>query len=267
MTRRRLLASLFTLGSTALLSCRERRRAGRGGTPVGDDVGEAGRHGQLALALRPGGPPQEAAPPPGVQPLGLGGDRDGLLFVPGGYRPERPAPLVVMLHGAGGVAGGGLAPFMDRAEDAGVILVAPESRGRTWDVLESGFGVDVAFIGRAIDHVLRRCAVDPQRVAVEGFSDGASYALGLGTANGDLFGHVVAFSPGFVPQVRRVGRPRIFISHGVGDPVLPIDRCSRRIVPQLRQAGYDVRYDEFPEGHLVPPAIATEALAWLGARS
>ncbi len=49
----------------------------------------------------------------GLQPLGLdgdrskgdtGGDRDGLLYVPKGYRANQPAPLVLMMHGAGAIA-------------------------------------------------------------------------------------------------------------------------------------------------------------------
>ena len=64
-------------------------------------------------------------------------------------------------------------------------------------------------------------------VTVCGFSDGASYALSIGLANGDLFGHVLAWSPGFVAPPEFVGRPRVFVSHGTDDRVLPIDRCSR----------------------------------------
>jgi predicted esterase len=45
--------------------------------------------------------------------------------------------------------------------------------------------------------------------------------------------------------------------------VLPIDRCSRRLVPQLRQAGYDVTYQEFEGGHVLPPALARSAVGWL----
>lgn len=33
-----------------------------------------------------------------------GGERGGYVYVPAAYRPGRPAPLVVMLHGAGGRA-------------------------------------------------------------------------------------------------------------------------------------------------------------------
>ena len=42
----------------------------------------------------------------------------------------------------------------------------------------------------------------------------------LGIANGDLIDRVIARSPGFVAPVTRVGRPRIFVSHGVKDRVL-----------------------------------------------
>jgi predicted esterase len=96
-------------------------------------------------------------------------------------------------------------------------------------------------------------AIDPARVAIGGFSDGASYALSLGFTDGDLFPHVLAFSPGFAAPARRVGSPRIFVSHGTRDAVLPIDRCSRRIVPTLQRTGYDVAYRKFDGGHAVPP--------------
>jgi predicted esterase len=63
------------------------------------------------------------------------------------------------------------------------------------------------------------------------------------------------------PAVRR-GQPRVFISHGRDDPVLPIDACSRQIVPQMRQAGFQVEYLEFEGGHAIPPTIAEAAVAW-----
>src|SRR5699024_1163884 len=114
----------------------------------------------------------------------------------------------------------------------------------------------------ALVHVFDRYAIDPSRVAIGGFSDGASYALSLGIANGDLFSHVIAFSPGFVAAPGEVGRPRIFVSHGTRDEVLPVDRCSRTIVRQLRREHYDVRYHEFDAGHTVPDTIRAEAVRW-----
>ncbi len=247
------------MAASLLVACSGRRPgevpsaqdAGRG---VGGDGVRRGR-----LRARPG-PPGAEERPVGLLPVGLGADRDGLLFVPERAQAGAPLPLIVMLHGAGGDARGGLAPFLDRADDAGVILLAPESRGRTWDVLLGGYGPDVAFVDRALEQTFGRYAVDAGKIAVEGFSDGASYALGLGLANGDLFRSIIAFSPGYVPPFSAEGRPSLFVSHGTSDDVLPIDRCSRRIVPALRARNYEVRYREFEGGHDVPAEIAENAL-------
>ncbi len=209
------------------------------------------------------------SPPTGLRPLGLEGSagRDGLLYVPAGYDAARPSPLAVMLHGAGGDARGGLSPFLGLADEAGLVLLAPESRGRTWDVLGGnalmgGYGPDVEFIDRALRETFNSLAVDAERLVVAGFSDGASYALSLGLTNGDLFTHVVAFSPGFSAPAERRGKPPVFVSHGTADEVLPIDRTSRQIVPRLEREGYEVLYREFDGPHTVPKPVAREALDW-----
>lgn len=141
-------------------------------------------------------------------------------------------------------------------------MLAPKSAGPTWDVIRGGFGPDVEAIDIALDAAFSRFPVDPARVAVAGFSDGASYALSLGVTNGDLFSRVLAFSPGFLASRVRSGRPAIFVSHGAADPVLPIDRCSRRLVPRLRAEGYAVDYREFAGRHEVPPDQVRAALDW-----
>lgn len=102
-------------------------------------------------------------------------------------------------------------------------------------------------------------------MAIGGYSDGASYALSLGISNGDLFGHILAFSPGFVAPAGRFGSPRIFVSHGTRDRWLPIGRTSRRLVPDLERMGYGVLYREFDGPHVVPPGIAREAVDWFTA--
>jgi phospholipase/carboxylesterase len=234
---------------------------------MGGEVGGANASAeaqQARLSARPGGPPA-AAPvggEAGLSPLGLGGRRDGVVYVPPGLDPARPAPVALMLHGAGGDARQ-LVPLMTPLADAhGLLLLAVDSRGATWDLILDDYGPDVAFIDRALRQVFARHAVDPGRVAVGGFSDGASYALSLGLANGGLFTHVLAFSPGFMAPPRTEGAPRVFVSHGVRDEVLPIARTSRRVVPTLERAGYGVVYREFPDGHVVPPELAREAVGW-----
>lgn len=226
---------------------------------------QAARQLSGRLSARPHRPSGAAAP--GLRRLELGDQRDGMLYVPNGYTPERAAPLVLMLHGAGGSARGGIRPFQALADEHGLVLLVPDSRGSTWDVITDDYGPDVAFIDRAMAEAFQQCAVDPARLAVEGFSDGASYALGLGLTNGDLFTHIVAFSPGFVPPVDRRGAPRVYISHGTRDQILPIESCSRRIVPALKRAKLDVRYQEFDGPHTVPPDIAREAASWITTRA
>ncbi len=212
------------------------------------------------LEARPSGQAGVAAG--GLQPLGLGSARDGLVYVPPGYNTQHPAPLVVMLHGAGGNAQHALSPFLRLADAAGMILLAPESRRETWDVLFGGYGPDIAIMDVALGQTFERYAIDARHIAVEGFSDGASYALSVGITNGDLFTHVIAFSPGFMAPAGQEGTPRLFISHGTHDAVLPIDVCSRKIMPQIRRVGYDVLYREFDGPHTVPAEIAREAVTW-----
>jgi len=108
-------------------------------------------------------------------------------------------------------------------------------------------------------------ACSSQRVSLTRTTQGlgSTYALGVGLTNGDLFQRVIAFSPGFVLPIDPHASPHIFISHGTRDEILPIDQCSRRIVPQLQQARYDVQYKEFDGPHAVPPEIARQAVDWI----
>lgn len=211
--------------------------------------------------------PRAADPGPanrtGVHALGAAGTRDPIVYVPESLAADGPAPLLVALHGAGGDAQGGLSVLRAAAEQLGIVILAPASRAGTWDAIRGGFGPDTEVIDRALEEVFSFVPVDPERIGVAGFSDGASYALGLGLANGDLFRKVVAFSPGFVPPGPQNGQPAIFISHGMADTVLPIDATSRRVVPALKRRGYEVVYREFEGPHTVPPAIAVEAGLWL----
>ncbi|HMD35727.1 MAG TPA: alpha/beta hydrolase-fold protein, partial [Vicinamibacterales bacterium] len=149
------------------------------------------------------------------------------------------------------------------ADEAGVVLVAPDSRDSTWDAIRGGFGEDVAHLNRVLEHVFARVDVDPDRVAIGGFSDGATYALSLGIANGDLFTRVAAFSPGFVISAAAHGRARFFISHGRSDQILPIDQCSRVIVPRLQAMGYLVTFREFDGRHEMPADVAAEGLRFI----
>jgi phospholipase/carboxylesterase len=212
------------------------------------------------LTARPGRPTID--PQRGAARLGPELDRGGILFVPEGYNSEEPAPLMVALHGAGGTAQS-WARLYDHCEERGIVLLAPDSRARTWDVVLGGYGPDVRFIDRALEYTFERCAIDPEHIALVGFSDGASYALSLGPSNGDLFTHLIAWSPGFSsPEDPIVGRPLVYISHGSEDRVLPVRLSRDALAPMFEMDGYDMRYDEFSGRHEMPEPIIAASLEW-----
>ena len=194
--------------------------------------------------------------------LGLHSERDAILELPKNTT-QSSLPLLVMLHGATQSAEDMFWYLGNAHEEAGVAVLAPNSRDTTWDAIGGSFGEDVAHLNRALERVFEMAAIDPARIAVGGFSDGASYALSLGMINGDLFPSVVAFSPGFVISGTPNGKPRIFISHGTHDRILPIDRCGRRIAASLISRGYDVTFREFDGDHEIPAEVAREGLKWI----
>lgn len=215
------------------------------------------------LTARPTADVKKGAMGPGLHALELRGQKEGLLYVPANYRQEKPASLALMLHGSGGHAEHGLHLLHRHADEHNIILLAPASQDYSWDVIVGeSFDVDVIYIDQALQMIFEQYAIDVRRVAIGGFSDGASYALSLGLINGDLFTHIIAFSPGFALSRDRNGKPEIYISHGLKDPVLPIDPCSRRIVAQLKPQQYKINYQEFQGGHDIPLPVSESAVSW-----
>ena len=195
--------------------------------------------------------------------LGLDSERDAILQIPKNAG-QSPLPLFIMLHGATQSAEEMFWYLGSTHEDAGIAVLAPNSRDTTWDAIGGdGYGIDVEYLNRALERVFETAAIDPARIAVGGFSDGASYGLSLGLINGDFFNSIVAFSPGFVISGDLHGQPRIYISHGTHDHILPIDRCGRRIAADLKGRGYDVTFREFEGDHEIPADIAREGLSWV----
>lgn len=228
--------------------------AGAGVLCCGPRLEEPGG-GSARLTARPGNPTGSVVT--GINRLGLGTSRDGYLYVPAGYVPGRPAAFLMALHGAGIPAQGPLNLWSPYADARGFLLLSVDSANATWDAMQGRYGVDVAFIDSALKRAFSRVSVDPSRLAVSGFSDGATYALGLGLANGDLFPRTIANSPGgIVPSdTPDTGHTDFFFSHGVQDTILPIEFASRRIGSRLRQGDTPSRSSSSREATRSPPTL------------
>ncbi|GEP05527.1 alpha/beta hydrolase [Methylobacterium oxalidis] len=204
--------------------------------------------------------PVKPALPPGRHALGLFEERDAVLIVPQGVEPRRPTPLVVLFHGGGGSAEK-ILPMLERhAEARGFLLLVPQSQYPTWDLVIAGNGPDRARLDSALTEVSSRFMLDPAHLAFAGHSDGGSYALSLGLTNGDVVSHVIVSSAGFMSVQMQTGAPKVFISHGIRDEQIPIDRSARTHVSRLREAGYDVTAVEYDGPHAYRPAVAAMAV-------
>jgi phospholipase/carboxylesterase len=221
----------------------------------GEDVASADG---FRIGVRPGNGGGSCKP--GERRLDLGGGRFGYVRVNrGGGSAGRP--LLLALHGAGSGARGGLYAFRGAWDVRGLVIAAPAAQGTTWSALR-GNDSDLETVERSLRRAFASCRIDPARVAIGGFSDGATYALTLGLANGRLFRSVIALSGGGILGDDYVGKPRVFVAHGTRDNVLPISQTGDVIVRELREAGYRVTYVRFDGGHRALPPVSRRAVRW-----
>ena len=214
------------------------------------------------LSARPGAAAVTTFPR-GVTPLSNG----ALLYRPASA-PAGPAPLLVILHGAGQSATPFLSLLMPKADEFGLLMVAMQSKDATWDLVPKAgeqprFGPDAKRIDAVLNQVFSRAAVDPRQVVLLGFSDGAGYALSLGLANHRLFRGVVALSPGFVvPPSSASPAQRVFVAHGVMDPVIPFRHSETVVIGLLERAGARPLFRRHIGGHEIDPATLNAGLAY-----
>ncbi len=218
-------------------------------------------------------------PAPTVLTLPAGETRlpEGSLAYRPATLPAGPRPILVILHGFGQDPEAFTRSFRHWADRCGAVLIGPVAKQVTWDVIATSrdletrrtrpslapmrFGEDERRIDRDLTALFAAVPADPRRIALLGFSDGASYSLSLGLANPDLFPWVIAFSPGFALWPKGAAlRQKIFIAHGMHDSRLPFEATRDGIVKPLRDAGLDVQFRTFDGDHVLVRPIVQESL-------
>lgn len=181
-----------------------------------------------------GEPPPVLPGASGDQALISGGvTRSYRVHIPTRYGGDRPVPVMLIVHGDGGSAGGiesytGMSDLADRAD---FIAVYPQgmvgrNRATTW---ATGGPIDppvddVAFVADLLDRLEATLCVDARRIYATGFSSGGSMT---GILACDLAGRIAAFAPvsgAFYPRSQTClpERPAPILEvHGNGDPVVP----------------------------------------------
>jgi phospholipase/carboxylesterase len=189
---------------------------------------------------------------------------DIVAYVPASALTRSSVPVRVLLHGSARDVEQLMQAHIRHADANGVVILAPYAANGTWDAIYTNFGPDVAGIDVALAWVFEALPVNRSRIELSGFSDGATYALALGRANGDLFSRIIAYSPGFIIDVVPVGNPPIAISHGTHDEQLPFATTRDKIVPALKEGGYGVDFHSFDGPHIPLSGLIEESLARLG---
>jgi polyhydroxybutyrate depolymerase len=167
------------------------------------------------------------------------GARSYDVFVPSGYNPNTPAPLVVMLHGYS-TSGAqmerflGLEPF---AEDRGFLYVHPDGTvdtqgNRFWDATDGCCNStdtpvdDSAYLAGVIDEVSTHYSVDPNRIYLVGSSNGGFMAYRMACDHADTIAAIVSIAAAtFLDPTRCSPSEPVSIAevHGTSDEVIPYD--------------------------------------------
>ncbi len=197
------------------------------------------------------------------------GTRGGFsLYVPETWAASASPPLIVALHGGSGHGRDFLWSWLREARARGALLLSPTAQDRTWSIM-GGEDVDAARLAIAVDEIATTYRVDRSRVLLTGMSDGATYALMAGLADGMPFTHLAPACGALHPMLlarggiaAARGRP-IYLVHGALDWMFPVE-IARMGCDALQAAGARVVYREIEDlSHTYPRDENPRILDWL----
>ncbi len=161
------------------------------------------------------------------------------LYEPKGLDPQKPAPLLLLLH-CFGCSSGMIARLFDiekLADEKGFLVALPDGKidagdRRFWNATENccdlqGRGVDdVAYLTAVIDDVAKKRKVDPKRVFAMGYSNGGFMSHRLACDRASRFAAIVSVA-GASWRDRARCKPTepvaILEVHGTADKLVPYE--------------------------------------------
>lgn len=109
------------------------------------------------------------------------------LYVPKQFQPNRPIPLVIALHGAGGNE-----HLFFEGYGLGIVLQEAEKRG--WAVIAPRAEMGLAHIGGALEAAQQLLPIDPTRIYLMGHSMGGAHSFAAIAQFPDRFRAVAIFA-------------------------------------------------------------------------
>lgn len=216
----------------------------------------------------------------------------GRLYVPPeGLDPAARRPLMIALHGGGGIGRDNIKniwdfePLLNSARDRGVFLYAPQATTSFWDRADRPRAIMAQ-----VDRAIAQYGIDPNRITVTGFSMGGGGAWALGSFFPDRFAAIMpicGISPQFGYRPAALSETPVWAFHARNDPAVPVTRSQQHINELIANAGlpvltppaadsgadFEIRYDSpvirYTEwgsgGHAIWPRVyaSEEAIEWL----
>jgi phospholipase/carboxylesterase len=203
---------------------------------------------------------------------------DHLVFLP--ESDGKSFPTIIAMHGRGADEND-LPPVLLALEIPNLLIVTPRAPfalpygGYVWYDFgqeampdQETFRTGIRLLEKFVEEVKAGYPVDPKRLILMGFSQGAMMAYAVGLVNPPQSRGIAALS-GYIPQLSNLplqlhnlaGFP-IFISHGENDPVIPV-RFGREAEKLLTGAGANVTYREYAMGHEIREETIRDLKQWL----
>jgi phospholipase/carboxylesterase len=199
-------------------------------------------------------------------------------FLPFGYEPNYPYPLLVFLHGHGSSEEHilRLAPRLSRRNYIAIALRGPQSVTERGDGTPAySWGADGAddplieeYVFRAVEQTRRNVHIHSERIYLAGFREGAALAYRLALLYPERFAGVVSLN-GALP---RQGAPRlrlpdvrnlkVFIGHGLANAIVPL-ALARQDYRLFYAAGMSVQMQTYAATYRIHPHMLRDVDRWV----
>ncbi len=205
-------------------------------------------------------------------------DRPLRTFLPIGYEPNYPYPLLVFLHGQGSSEEQilRLAPRLSRRNyiciaPRGPHALATRKDGRPaygWGPDEQDDPLVEEYIFRSIEQTRRHLHVHSERIYLAGFREGAALAYRIGLMYPERFGGVISLNGSMprhggprlrLPEVRKL---RVLIGHGIANAIIPL-AMAKQDYRLFYTAGLQVDLRTYPTTHRIHPDMLRDVDRWV----
>jgi|YNPBryunderm2012_1023409.scaffolds.fasta_scaffold14259_2 phospholipase/carboxylesterase len=202
-------------------------------------------------------------------------------FLPEGYEPRYPYPLLVLFHGHGQNEEQvlRLAPRVSRRNFVAISLRGPELLGTRldgrpccgWgDGLPDADEIIEESVVRAVEQTRRTYHIHSERVYLVGVNEGAKAAYQTAFKLSGRIAGIIALN-GQIPRpapgtplfrLQQVRKLRVLIGHGIANVQVPLSLAERdhRL---LYAAGADVTFHRYPTTHRLHPDMLKDVNRWV----